>query len=302
MTVWAAGEVALIVMADRKRFLMRLRAGSLQHTHQGLIRHDELIGMAPGCQAATHLGHVFSALRPSLFDMIMSIQRVSQIIYPKDIGYILLKLSAGTGHRVIEAGTGSGALTIALAHSVQPGGRVYSYDQRDDMLQVAQKNLNNVGLLDCVDLKQRDIAQGFDERDVDALFLDVREPWFYLDQAWAALINGGFFGALVPTANQVSSLLEGLERVPADDIEVCEILLRPYKPVAARLRPVDQMIGHTGYLIFARRVTEVGPEDTADEANGWVEELPEFAGPCNDEQPDIGGPGAVAGEGCGETS
>jgi tRNA (adenine57-N1/adenine58-N1)-methyltransferase len=254
---------------------VRLKAGSLQHTHKGLIRHDELIGSQPGCKATTHLGFGFSALKPSLYDMIMSIHRVSQIVYPKDLGYMLLKLSVGTGSRVIEAGTGSGALTIALAHAVQPTGRVYSYEVRDDMRQVAEKNLFNVGLLEYVDLKQRDIAEGFDERDVDALFLDVREPWLYLEQSWAALSNGGFFGSLVPTANQVSALLEGLERVPSDDIEVCEIILRPYKTIAARLRPVDHMIGHTGYLIFARRVTEAPAPIAVDEDSGEREAAPD---------------------------
>lgn len=119
------------------------------------------------------------------------------------------------------------------------------------MLALAERNLARVGLLDYVQLKERDIAEGFDERDVDALFLDVRSPHHYLVQVKEALKSGGFFGAVVPTANQVSNLLRGLEE-GFGDIEVCEILLRPYKTVAARLRPVDRMVAHTGYLIFAR--------------------------------------------------
>ncbi|MBM4429129.1 MAG: tRNA (adenine-N1)-methyltransferase [Chloroflexi bacterium] len=254
--VFVAGDVVLIIL-DRKRMLIRLQVGQVQHTHHGLIRHDEVIGQVPGMKLATHLGQHFLALFPSLYDIIMSIDRVSQIIYPKEIGYILLKLNVGPGSRIVEGGTGSGALTIALAHTVRPHGRIYSYDQRDDMLRVATKNLTNTGLLEQVELKQRDIAEGFDERGVDALFLDVRTPWLYLTQVWETLAEGGFFGAVLPTANQVSELIAGLETSSFSDIEVCEILLRAYKPVAARLRPQDRMVAHTGYLVFARRLAEV---------------------------------------------
>jgi len=257
MNTFVAGEVALFILARNRRFLARLEPGLVQHTHEGLIRHDEVIGQAPGATLRTHLGHTFLALRPSMYEVLMSLRRVSQIIYPKDIGYILLKLSVGPGSRIIECGTGSGVLTTALARAVGTDGRVYSYEQREDMLAVAQKNLSNVGLMDRVELKQRDAAEGFDERDVEALFLDVREPWLYLQQAWTALAPGGFFGAIVPTANQVSELITGLEGGRFGDIEVCEILLRAYKPVAARLRPTDRMSAHTGYLTFARRLEEV---------------------------------------------
>ena len=266
--VFLEGDVVLVVLG-RKRFLMRLQAGEVQHTHRGLIHHDDLIGEVPGKPLTTHLGDPFVALPPSLHDIIMSIQRRSQIVYPKEIGYILLKLNVGSGSRIVECGTGSGALTIALAHAVRPDGRVYSYEQREDMLRVAAKNLANAGLLEQVELKQRDIAEGFDERDADGLFLDVRMPWMYLQQAWDALVEGGFFGAIVPTANQISDLIEGLDEHGFHDIEVCEILLRFYKPVAARLRPMDRMVAHTGYLIFARRLAVAVPpgvEGMEDEA------------------------------------
>jgi len=265
--VFVEREVVLVVLG-RKRFLMRLQAGEVQHTHRGLIHHDDLIGEVPGKLMTTHLGDPFVALPPSLHDVIMSIRRRSQIVYPKEIGYILLKLNVGPGSHIVECGTGSGALTIALAHAVRPNGRVYSYDRREDMLRVAAKNLAHAGFLDQVELKQRDIAEGFDEREVDALFLDVRMPWLYLQQVWEALVEGGFFGAIVPTANQVSELIEGLDEHGFHDIEVCEILLRPYKPVAARLRPVDRMVAHTGYLIFARRLAKAllpGVEGMEDE-------------------------------------
>jgi tRNA (adenine57-N1/adenine58-N1)-methyltransferase len=275
MRILADGQTVMLLLG-RKRFLVRLRAGEVQHTHRGLIRHDEVIGQPPGVQLRTHLGYPFVALIPSLHDVIMSIRRISQIVYPKEIGYILLKLNVGPGSRVVECGTGSGALTIALAHSVRPDGRVYSYDKREDMLRVASKNLANAGMQDVVVLRQRDVTHdGFDERGVDALFLDVRRPWLYLGHAWQALAEGGFFGALVPTTNQVSQLIAGLEEQSFHDIEVCELLLRTYKAVPERLRPADRMVAHTGFLIFARRLAVAHQlyedEEGASEGDGLEE-------------------------------
>ncbi len=252
-----AGDWVLLLAMDRsaKRFLIRLTPGQQMHTHRGFINHDEIIGQPFGSPLKTQLGHRYLLLLPSTFDLVMHVKRISQIIYPKEIGYILLRLNIIPGARVVEAGTGSGALTLALARFVRPDGRIFTYEERDDMIELARKNLDRVGALDVVDVKQRDIRAGFDERGVDALFLDVREPWLFLGQAHAALKGGGFFGSLVPTTNQLGDLLQEMETAGGwADIEVTEILMRNYKPVAERLRPEDRMIAHTGYLLFARSV------------------------------------------------
>ncbi len=249
-----AYDTVLLISRDGKRYLVRLLPGDRFHTHKGSIAHDDLIGQPLGREIRSHTGQPFMVLKPSLHDMLMNLKRASQIIYPKEIGQILLKLDVGHGKQIIEAGTGSGALTIALAHGVAPDGMVYSYEARADMLNLARRNLETVGLLDRVQLIHKDIAEGFDQRDVDALFLDVREPWLYLAQVCEALADGGFFGTLVPTTNQVSDVLAAMTRYPFTSIEVLEILLRAYKPVPQRLRPQDIMVGHTGYLIFARKV------------------------------------------------
>jgi len=160
------------------------------------------------------------------------------------------------GSRVIEAGTGSGGLTLALARAVGSQGHVHSYEIRHDISQLAQKNLQALGLTDWVTFNLRDIAKGFDETGVDALFLDVRRPWGYLSPVVAALKDSGFFGAILPTTNQVVDLVSALEAKQVfGHIEVEEILVRPYKAVPARLRPMDRMIAHTGYLVFARKVS-----------------------------------------------
>jgi tRNA (adenine57-N1/adenine58-N1)-methyltransferase len=254
LSVARENDLVLLISQDRKRFFVRLAAGAQVQTHHGVIQHDDLIGQPLGRQVLSHLGYPFVALEPSTHDLIRDIKRITQIVYPKDAGYILLKLSVRSGSRVIEAGTGSGGLALALAQAVMPAGRVYSYESRPEMLRLAMRNLQRVGLDAYVDFKGRDIGEGFDETDVDALFLDVRTPWEYLAQARAALKGGGFFGSIVPTANQVSELLRGLEAQAFADVEVEELLLRQYKAVADRLRPMDRMVAHTGYLIFARKV------------------------------------------------
>ena len=254
MSVAQENDLVLLIGPRGKRFMIRLKAGATQHTHVGVVEHDALIGQPLGRQVKSHLGQPFLALEPSTHDLIKSVRRHTQIIYPKEAGYVLLKMNLYSGQRVLEAGSGSGALTLALARAVAPGGRVYSYESRPEMQRNAIRNLERVGLADYVEFKNRDIAEGFDETDVDSLFLDVRTPWDYLEQVHYALKGGGFFGALVPTTNQVSSLIAGLEQIDFGNIEVEELLLRSYKPVAARLRPADTMVGHTGFLIFARKI------------------------------------------------
>lgn len=252
----AEGDRVLLIHAKGKRFAVTLRAGFEQHTHKGVIRHDDLIGQPLGRQVYSHLGQAFAALRPTIHDELMGLKRQSQIIYPKELGMILLKLDVTSGSRVVEAGTGSGALTTALANAVRPDGMVYSYDAREDMLGTAHANLTRLGLAPFVTLAHRDIAEGFGIGGVDAVFLDVREPWFYLRQVQQALKPGGCFGAIVPTTNQVSELLDGLLERRFIEIEALEILERQYKPLPGRLRPRDQMVGHTGYLVFARSVQQ----------------------------------------------
>jgi tRNA (adenine57-N1/adenine58-N1)-methyltransferase len=254
VTVAQENDLVLLIGPRGKRFITRLKAGASLHTHKGVIQHDALIGQPLGRQVRSHLGKPFLALEPSTHDLIMNVRRHTQIIYPKEAGIILLKMNLYSGQRIIEAGSGSGALTMALARAVAPQGRVYSYESRPEMQRNAIRNLQRVGLSEYVGFKIRDIAEGFDETDVDALFLDVRTPWGYLEQARQALKGGGFFGALVPTTNQVSELVAGLERHHFGDVEVAELLLRQYKPVPERLRPADTMVGHTGYLIFARKI------------------------------------------------
>ncbi len=247
-----SGDLTMLVAEDRKSFVFRLKPGEIFQSHLGILKHDDLIGTPWGSRIRTHLGHEFLVFEPSLRDFLLQIERKSQIIFPKDLGYLLLRLSIKPGSRVIEAGTGSGALTAALAWAVGAEGRVYSYDRREDMQQLAERNLSLLGVQEHVIFHRRDIEQGFVESGVDALFLDLPTPELYLAHARAALSSGGAFGALVPTTNQVTSLLLALKRDAFALVDVCETFLRYYKTVPARLRPTDRMVAHTGYLVFAR--------------------------------------------------
>jgi len=261
MAVAQEGDRVLLFSQDYKTYLVVLKAGSRIQTHRGIIAHDDLIGKPLGRKIQSHLGQHFLVMEPSTHDLIRQTKRVSQIMFSKDIGYLLLRLNIYPGVRIIEAGTGSGGLTTALARAVQPKGQVYSYEQREDIQQVARQNIHHLDLGDFVTFHIRDIAQGFIETDVDALFLDVRDPWTYLPQAHAALKGGGFFGAIVPTTNQVAHLLNDLRRGNFSALEVEELMLRPYKAIAPRLRPTDRMIAHTGYLVFARKVLDELEDD-----------------------------------------
>jgi tRNA (adenine57-N1/adenine58-N1)-methyltransferase len=249
-----AGDIAQLISHSNKRFIFRLVEDGKFETHRGFIGHNDLIGKPWGSRVMTHMGSPYVLLQPSLADILVETKRNTQIMYPKDIGFILVTMDIGPGKHIIEAGTGSGSFTTALAFTVGREGRVSSYESRKEFQYLAHKNLDRLGLADRVDFKLRDIAGGFDEKNVDAVFLDLPNPQDYILQAKDALKPGGFLGSILPTTNQVSLLLIALRRANFAFIEVCEVILRYYKAVADRLRPTDRMVAHTGYLIFARSV------------------------------------------------
>src|SRR5687767_3499467 len=251
------GALAQLVGLRHKHFILTLQAGSKFETHRGILQHDDLIGKPWGSQVFSHIGSPFFLLQPSLADLINELPRTTQILYPKDIGFILITMGVGPGQTVMEAGTGSGSMTTALAFAVGPQGRVLSYEVKQDVQNLARKNLTRFGLESRVDFKLRDIQGGFDETDADAFFLDVPNPYDYTGHVRGALKPGGFLCCLLPTFNQVEKTLYALRQNRFAFIEVCELLLRYYKPEPARIRPTDRMVAHTGFLVFARRIEPV---------------------------------------------
>ncbi len=248
------GDTVLLAGKDRRQFVRTLTPGAEFTSHLGRILHDDVVGKPYGSPIKTHLGSLFYLLPPQIPDLIAHARHETAIIQAKDLGYIALKLGIRPGVRVIEAGTGSGALTLTLASLVGDTGHVYSYERKAGMIDVAMRNLKRADLMDRVTFIIRDISEGFEGNGVDALFLDVPTPWDYLAQARAALSDGAVFGALVPTINQLIQLVEALFVGAWFLIEVEELLLRKYKLTETRIRPDDEMVGHTGYLIFARAV------------------------------------------------
>lgn len=253
-TTVAYGDTVMFVGKDRKTFLRTLMPGGRLQTHFGYVDFDEIIGRSFGCRLKTHLEQDVWMFKPNMDDLIRHLRRETQIIYPKDLGYILLKLNIQPGVQVIEAGTGSGGLTTVLASMVGAEGHVFSYDRRARMQGIARQNINRWGLSDRVSFFERNISEGFDQRDVHALFLDVPDPWEYLDHAHRALRSGGFLGCIVPTFNQVLVLIKALHSRRFFMVETEEIFLRQYKTVPQRVRPEDQMVAHTGFLVFTRSV------------------------------------------------
>ena len=248
------GDLAQLVGLRHKHFILTLQAGAKFETHRGILQHDDLIGRPWGTQVFSHMGSPFFLLQPSLADLLTELPRTTQILYPKDIGFILVTMGVGPGQKVMEAGTGSGSMTTALAYAVGPEGRVISYEVKQDVQNLARKNLTRFGLDSRVDFKLRDIAEGFDETDADSFFLDVPNPYDYIAQLRAALKPGGFLCCLIPTFNQVEKTLQALRQDKFAFVEVCELLLRYYKPEPSRIRPTDRMVAHTGFLVFGRRI------------------------------------------------
>lgn len=253
-TITQEGDLVQLVGLSHKSFIIILKSGAVFHTHRGLLNHDDLIGKQWGSQILSHNGSPFFILQPSMTDILRNTKRSTQIMYPKEIGYILLYMGIGPGSRVIEAGTGSGSFTTALAHAVGDSGNIYSYEVKEINQASARRTLEKLNLINRVELKIRDIHDGFDEKNVDAVFLDVSNPYDYLDQVRGALKPGGHFGCIVPTTNQVTQLLVSLRRSDFAFVEVCDISVRFYKTEPSRFRPTDRMIAHTGYLVFARPV------------------------------------------------
>ena len=253
------GDLVCIVSVRGKRKLHRVLERENWHTQHGVIDMTEIVKTEYGSEVKSSLGVPFRVERPQLHDLIMGIKRQTQIMYPKDMGIICMKLGVGNGRTILEAGSGSGGFTIALSW-FSGHGHVHSYEAREEFHTLAKRNVEWAGVGQNVTFHVRDIENGFGLNDpqilngkkADALFLDVRTPWDYLEHALEALVPGAPIAFLLPCIDQVSKLLLALEKLPFESTEVLEVLVRPWKAVPERLRPADRMCAHTCFLVFTK--------------------------------------------------
>jgi len=253
----AEGDYILLYLKQRKDYFIRVEAGKTFHTHKGFIKLDDVIGRPYGTRIVSSLGHEFVALKPQLRDYVMKSARQTQINYPKDIALIILFSDIGPGSRVVEAGTGTGAMTTAIANYVRPNGKVYSYEIREEFRKVAEKNLKRAFLFDYVELKNKDITQGIEETDLDAVILDMATPWLVVPHAYSTLKPSGTLVSFSPTIDQVVKTVEALTEGGFIDTETIECMMRGMQIERGKTRPHTLMTGHTGYITSARKAMKL---------------------------------------------
>ena len=253
--VFREGDQVLITDRRGRRYLVQLRASGAFHSHLGNFPHSELLGREDGARLSTSQGHWLLAVKPTMADFTRQMPRIATVVYPKDLGAILVYGDIFPGARVLEAGTGSGAVTIALTRAVGERGEVVSYDVRPDMIERARANVDSA-LPDHsrLTIKEGDVYEGFEESDLDRIVLDLPEPWHVVPHALESLVPGGILLSFLPTVLQVHDLTQTLtasERFAM--IDTMEVLLRPWSVGGRSVRPAQRMVGHTGFITVARK-------------------------------------------------
>lgn len=254
----APGERVLLVDTKGRRHLITLTPADVYHLHTGTLSHDAIIGREEGAAVRTSLGARLVALRPTLAEYVLKMRRGAQVIYPKDLGPILMLADIRPGDRVFEAGVGSGALTMALLRTVGPDGHVLGYEAREDFATRARRNVDDFfGVragspeLPLV-IEIRDAYEGIEADDLDRVVLDLPEPWQVVKHAEESLRPGGIFLAYLPTIGQVAHLVDELEGSRFAMIETLEVLQRTWHVKEPSVRPDHRMVAHTGFLTHAR--------------------------------------------------
>jgi len=246
--------------------MVKLSADRMFESHLGYFKHSELIGRDEGFRVQTSRGHWLLALKPTMADFTREMPRIATIVYPKDLGAIITYADIFPGATVLEAGSGSGAVTILLARAVGPTGRVVSYDLREDMIDRAGANVEAfLGETPHVTFKQGDVSEGMEERAFDRIVFDLPEPWHLVPQVSEALVPGGILLSFLPTVLQVQQVCQALkDQGTFDLIESLEIIMRPWSVAGRSVRPAQRMVAHTGFITTARRC-EPRPEKPPDE-------------------------------------
>ena len=253
------GERVLLIDAKDRRYLVTLQAGSSFHTHAGIVAHDDVIGQPEGSLVgAAGSERRFLVLRPTLAEIVLKMPRGAQVIYPKDLGAILMRADIGPGQRVFEAGVGSGALSMAL---LRAGATVHAYELREDFAHQARRNVEAfLGPDVAYEIEIRDATAGIDERDLDRVLLDLPEPWLVVEHAAVAIRPGGILLSYLPSITQVQRVRDALRAYGFGQVETVEVLERGWHIDGRAVRPDHRMVAHTGFLTTARRLVRGADE------------------------------------------
>lgn len=274
MAPFETGDPCLLFDARGRRYLVELEAGRDFHYHRGALPHDDIIGSADGSRFRSSMGSELVALRPGLADYTEKMGRGATIVYPKDVGAILVYADIAPGMTVLEAGTGSGALTMALIRAVGIEGRVVSVERRDDHAAKALKLIKGFfgEMPGNLELRGGDVESAIGDVAPDRLVLDVPEPWHSVVPAAEHLTRGGLFCCYLPTVPQVQTVRAALNEARVFfETTTFEVLHREWNVEGRSVRPSHRMIGHTGFITVTRKVepkqpTESGSGDAASTA------------------------------------
>ncbi|PIE15923.1 MAG: tRNA (adenine-N1)-methyltransferase [Proteobacteria bacterium] len=267
----AEGDAVVFVDQRQRSAYGTLRAGKRKNVRGNLIDYDDVIGQPDGSVVTSKKGQRFHAFAATYREHVLGMQRHAQIVYPKDAALIALWADVFPGATVVEGGLGSGALSMALLRAVGPTGRVITYEKQPEPANRALKNIQTL-MGECPGHQVRigDIYQGIEERDVDRVVLDVPEPWEVVPHAIEALRDGGLFAAYVPTVLQVQRIVLTLKRSRRFPlIDSLEALVRPWWVTGNSVRPEQKMVGHTGFVVAARKGADprAASEPQADESD-----------------------------------
>ena len=247
--------MVLLLDSKQRRYLVTLQSGKEFHSHAGYISHDEILGAGEGALLRSTRGASYTVLRPTLSEFILKMPRGAQVIYPKDIGPILMMADIGPGIRVLESGVGSGALSMAM---LRAGADIVGYELREEFADRAAQNVEKFlgpSVLDRYRVQLRDCYEGIDETDLDRVVLDLPEPWNVVPHAAGALRPGGLILAYSPSIVQVMQFRDALKASGFILPETLEVLHRGWYVEGAAVRPDHRMVAHTGFLTTARRAT-----------------------------------------------
>ncbi len=247
----------LFFFSDSKKWLMKVSKKQQFHTHVGVIDHKKVIGKEYGSAIKTNKGKIIYLLEPTIYDYVMKSQRSTQIVYPKDLGYIAARTGLQSGQKIIEIGTGSGSLTTFLASVVKPRGHVYTYDVDENFIAIARKNIERAGVSKYVTMEKLDIknSKKVPQTEADMVVVDLGDPWTVVPQARKMLKGSGFIVAICPTMNQLEKLAAALWENDFFDMEFTEQIVRTIEAREGKTRHSFRGIGHTTYVAFARKVT-----------------------------------------------